>query len=82
LKTEISTWDIYQLRAGMTIKQGHSQLTFGFLYGFGIDNSRPEKGEFSLNTESEILSPTLNVSKARYQSFGFLLGYSFLLFDI
>jgi hypothetical protein len=82
LKTEMSTWDLYHFRAGFTLKQGHSQLTFGFLYGFGMDNSRPEKGEFSLNTESEILSPTLNVSKARYQSLGFLLGYSFLLFDI
>ena len=82
LKTEISTWDIYHLRAGMTIKQGHSQLTFGFLYGFGIDNSRPETGEFSLSSESSILSPALDFSRARYKSFGFLLGYSFLLFDI
>ena len=82
IKTEISTWDLYHGRAGVTIKQGHSQLTFGFLYAAGIDNSRPQKGEFSLSTESEILSPKLNYTKASYQSIGFLLGYSFLLFDI
>jgi hypothetical protein len=82
IKTEISSWDLYHIRAGMTIKQGHSQLTFGFLYGFGIDNNRPEKGEFSLSSESSILSPSTNYSRASYQSLGFLLGYSFLLFDI
>jgi len=66
----------------MTIKQGHSQLTFGFLYGFGVDNNRQEKGEFSLSKEEEILSPILQTSKASYKSVGFLLGYLFMLFDI
>ena len=66
----------------MTIKQGHSHLTFGFLYGFGVDYNRREKGEFSLSKEDEILTPVLKTSKASYQSIGFLLGYSFMLFDI
>jgi len=43
----------------MTIKQGHSHLTFGFLYGFGVDNNRQEKGEFSLSKGDEILTPVL-----------------------
>lgn len=82
LQTEISTWNLYHARLGVTIKQGHSQLTCGFLYGTGTDPSRPSLDEFGPTRESEFLSPVLNHSRARYQSFGFLLGYSFMLFDL
>jgi hypothetical protein len=82
LKTQISTWDLYHVRMGLTVKQGHSQLSLGLLYGFGNDPSRSVQGEFNVTHEDQLLNPVPSVTKAGYYSVGLLLGYSFLLFDI
>jgi len=82
IKTEVTTWNIYHIRAGAIIKQGHSQLCFGFLYAFGSDANRPQTGEYSVPDETQFLKPQTANSKASYSSLGFVLGYSFLLFDL
>ena len=82
IKTEISTWNLYHIRSGLILKQGHSQLTFGFLYGFGSDNNRPQTDEFPRPDEARFLESKTGFSRASYGSLGFLLGYSFLLFDL
>jgi len=82
LKTQVTTWNLYHARMGVTVKQGHSQLSLGILYGFGSDPSRKVRGEFNVTDESRLLNPAPSVTKAGYYSVGLLLGYSFLLFDI
>lgn len=82
LKTQVTTWNLYHARMGLTVKQGHSQLSLGILYGFGSDASRSVRGEFNVTDESRLLNPATSVTKAGYYSVGLLLGYSFLLFDI
>jgi len=82
IKTEISTWNLYHIRSGLILKQGHSQLTVGFLYGFGSDQNRPQTDEFPRLDEARFLESNTGFSKASYGSLGFLLGYSFLLFDL
>jgi len=82
LKTQISTWNLYHARMGVTVKQGHSQLSLGILYGFGFDPSRSVRTEFNTTDETRFLNPAQSVTKASYYSVGLLLGYSFLLFDI
>jgi hypothetical protein len=67
---------------GLTVKQGHSQLSLGLLYGFGNDPSRSVQREFNVTDENQLLNPAPSVTKAGYYSVGLLLGYSFLLFDI
>lgn len=82
LKTEITTWDLYHLRGGLIIKQGHSQLSIGLIYGTGSDSKRSQINEFSIPDELRVIQPQSRFGSASYSSIGFLLGYSFLLFDI
>jgi hypothetical protein len=82
LKTQITTWNLYHARMGVTVKQGHSQLSLGILYGFGYDPTRSVRGEFNTTDESRFLSPVPSKTKSSYYAVGLLLGYSFLLFDI
>lgn len=82
IKTELTRWNLYHMTGGLILKQGHSQLSIGILYGSGLDTARRQNGEFSEPDETSFLKQSSATSKATYSSVGFLLGYSFLLFDI
>ena len=83
IETSISSWDIYHLTSGFAFRKGGSQISFGVLFSQGIDKSYVQQGNISNLTTDNLIRDTLFITKAKYSSFGFLLGftYSFLNAD-
>ncbi|THD69726.1 hypothetical protein E7Z59_05200 [Robertkochia marina] len=80
IETSISSWDLYHLTGGMTLRKGGSQISFGLLFSGGADDSYIQQGNISIPTEKNLLRDTFYITKAEYSSWGFLIGftYSFL----
>lgn len=80
IETSISSWDLWHVTTGMATRKGGSQFSFGLLFSGGVDDSYVQQGNLSIPSESNLVADTLFITKAKYSSWGFLIGftYSFL----
>lgn len=77
IKPDLSSWNIYHFTAGSTFRIGRSSIAVGFMTGFGTDKHREQEGNLAEPKESNFLRGATTITKANYNSFGFLLGYSY-----
>ncbi len=77
IKPDISSWDIYHFTGGASFKKGRSTLSIGLLFSAGADNEYKQRGNLSSPDEGNFLQGQTTITKARYNSFGILLGFSF-----
>ncbi|MEK6479156.1 hypothetical protein WJR50_16540 [Catalinimonas sp. 4WD22] len=76
-KTTISSWDIYHLVGGTTIKRERSSMSIGLLLSTGNNNAHEERGAIGTPAEVNLIQGITTITKANYSSIGFLLGYTF-----
>lgn len=77
IKPDITTWDIYHVAAGATIKRGRSSISTGLLYSRGTDPKHEQQGNLSKPSEDNFLQGVTTIAKASYSSIGVLLGYTY-----
>lgn len=78
IKSDITAWDIYHFTFGGTFTRGKSKLSLGVLYNTGANAYTEQTGSYKTVQESNFLQGTNVITKARYQSIGFLLGYTLM----
>ncbi|MDO6761301.1 hypothetical protein Q4566_13905 [Tamlana sp. 2_MG-2023] len=76
IKTTISSWDIYHISAGVTIKKNQSNLSLGLLYSTGSTDNYEQKGTLNNPSENDLIKGTTTITEASYGSLGLLLGYT------
>ncbi len=79
LKSDYTSWDLYHFTAGSTIKTNRLKISIGLLFSTGTDGKREQEDNFNKPKESNFLKGESFITKATYSSFGFLLGYIFML---
>ncbi|ETN94176.1 hypothetical protein [Zhouia amylolytica] len=77
IKATISDWNLYHFASGITLKKQKSQLSLGLLYSTGVTNNYEQKGSLNNPAEGNLLQGSRTITKASYNSLGFLLGYTF-----
>ncbi|MDO6761402.1 hypothetical protein Q4566_14415 [Tamlana sp. 2_MG-2023] len=76
IKTTISSWDIYHISSGVTIKKNQSNLSLGLLFSTGSTNDYEQKGTLNNPNENDLIKGTTTITEASYGSLGLLLGYT------
>ncbi|MBU2951851.1 hypothetical protein KO493_14215 [Tamlana agarivorans] len=76
IKTTISSWDIYHISSGITIKKNQSNLSLGLLFSTGNTDDYEQKGSLNNPNENDLIKGTTTITKASYGSLGLLLGYT------
>ncbi|TRZ45741.1 hypothetical protein [Robertkochia solimangrovi] len=77
IRTTISSWDLYHFSLGATFTRTNSSLSLGILYSTGTTGDYEQSGNLSNPTEGDLLKGATTITQADYNSFGFLLGYTF-----
>ncbi len=77
--SDVTSWNILHFATGATFTKGRSKMSLGVLYARGKDGDRIQTGNMETPNEGNFLQGSTTITKATYSSFGFLLGYSFVL---
>jgi len=77
IKPDISTWNIYQAVAGITIHKGASSINLGLTYSFGKDDKHEDNSDISKLVENKLLQSAVTITQANYNAVGFILGYNY-----
>jgi hypothetical protein len=77
IKPDLTTWNIYHLTAGTTIRRGRSGISAGLLFSTGTDPRHDEPGNLSNPSQNNFLQGAYSIAKATYSSFGILIGYTY-----
>lgn len=74
-----TSWDLYHLTLGATIKNEKSDLSVGINYGFGTDRNFTQPVNFSnANEYNYLLGESVPVN-AQFSSIGLIIGYTYYL---
>ena len=76
LNLDISSWDIYHIVLGATLKQERRDLSIGITYSWANDGNIRQFANFDQPTENTFLLGQKLTTTASYYSFGVLLGYT------
>ncbi len=77
IKPDFTTWDIYHVTLGATIRRGRSSISVGLLFSTGSDPHHEQQGNLSDPTENNFLQGSTTIAKSSYSTFGLLLGYTY-----
>ncbi len=77
IRPEWSSWNLYHLTLGGTLKLGKNQITLGVTTSYGVDNHRNQDGYLGEPTEENLMQGVITVTRARYLGIGLMLGYTF-----
>ncbi|WP_224491279.1 outer membrane protein transport protein [Robertkochia flava] len=77
IKTTISSWDIYHVTTGVTLKNERTSMSMGLLLSSGKDDSYEQRGNFGNPGENNLLTGTITITEANYFSAGILLGFTY-----
>ncbi|UXE67586.1 MAG: outer membrane protein transport protein [Chryseotalea sp. WA131a] len=76
LNLDISSWDVYHVVLGATLKQERRDLSIGITYSWANDGNIRQFANFDQPTENTFLLGQKLTTTASYYSFGVLLGYT------
>jgi hypothetical protein len=76
IKPDITTWDIYHIVGGITMRSERSSMSLGLALGFGQDKKRSDQ-HIPLPSETAFFKNPITVSQASYSSLGILIGYNY-----
>ncbi|WP_194768815.1 hypothetical protein [Tamlana sp. I1] len=75
--THLSSWNIVHFVSGVIINRENSSLSLGLLYALASTQNYHQNGNLSNPDEINILEGATNITDAKYNSLGFLLGYTY-----
>ena len=78
IRPDISTWNMYHVVGGVTIRRPRSSVSLGLAFGFGNDKARKEQ-YLPLLSETDFFKNPITLTQASYTSLGFLMGYNYFL---
>lgn len=76
IKANITTWDIYHLVGGVTMRRERSSMSVGLALGFGQDKKRSDQ-YLPLPSETPFFKNPVTITQGSYSSLGILLGYNY-----
>jgi hypothetical protein len=76
IKPDITTWDIYHLVGGVTMRRERSSMSLGLAFGYGVDKNRDDPN-LPQPAENNYFKNPVTRTEASYKSFGILLGYNY-----
>lgn len=76
IKMGVTTWDIYHVVGGVTMRRERSSMSLGLALGFGRDEKRSDQ-YLPLPSEANFYRPPVTLTQASYSSLGILLGYNY-----
>ena len=76
IKPDITTWDLYHVVGGVTIRKPRSSMSLGLAYGFGSDKSRSDQ-YLPLPSETNFFKSPITSTQATYNSLGLVVGYNY-----
>lgn len=76
IKPDITTWDIYHLVGGVTMRKERSSMSLGLALGFGGDKKRSDQ-YLPLPSETLFFKSPITLTQASYTSLGILIGYNY-----
>lgn len=76
IKPDVTTWDIYHLVGGVTMRRERSSMSVGLALGVGQDKKRSDQ-YLPLPSETVFFKTPITITKASYSSLGILLGYNY-----
>lgn len=76
IKPDITTWDIYHLTGGVTMRRERSSMSLGLALGMGRDKTRNDQ-YLPLPSETTFFKSPITTTQATYNSIGILIGYNY-----
>jgi hypothetical protein len=76
IKPDITTWDLYHVTGGFTVRKVRSSMSVGLTLGFGNDKERNDQ-YLPLPSETTFLKNPVTITQASYTSLGLLIGYNY-----
>jgi hypothetical protein len=76
IKPDITTWDLYHVTGGFTLRKVRSSMSVGVTVGFGSDKERNDQ-YLPLPSETTFLNNPVTITQASYTSLGLLIGYNY-----
>ena len=74
-----STWDLYHISFGATIKREKSDLSVGLNYAFGSDPQFSQPVNFTNANEMNFMLGESTPVNAQFSSIGLIIGYTYYL---
>jgi long-subunit fatty acid transport protein len=78
IRPDVTTWNIYHIAMGTTFTRGRSKMSIGLVYSTGKDDRKKSDGNLENPSENNLLQGSTTITKAKYNSIGFILGYAFV----
>lgn len=76
IKPDLTTWDLYHVTGGVTIRKERSSMSLGLTLGMGKDKERSDQ-YLPLPSETMFFKSPVTLTQASYSSLGILVGYNY-----
>ncbi|HUQ96114.1 MAG TPA: hypothetical protein VM010_00510 [Chitinophagaceae bacterium] len=76
IKPDITTWDLYHLAGGVTMRKERSSMSLGLALGVGRDKNRIDQA-LPLPSETDFFKTPITTTKGSYSSLGIIIGYNY-----
>ena len=77
IKTTISSWDIYHLTSGFTMRNKRTSISLGLLLSGGKNDRYEQLGNLAEITEDNLIRGSVTLTEASYFTAGVLFGFTF-----